>query len=597
MKRIKWVCRLSIALFLMTIVAMANGDTNIDGGGGSTGDGDVAGGSFWNVGDDGVRVTVTDIRYEPKPVCTLDFSNKSPTVDFYFGLKSKLYYKGNNLSLQIGTSYSASNPEAPLPQIITASGGANIAAVKRYFGQEGTLKDIADQAGFDYDRLISGDYVLLLEPVIYLKFDGQAMAMTATEAALYNRVMDGEVKSKLGYATHQNLPLAMFLETSDLGYPAWSGPRTGIRTDSQIISSLGLGTVRFKEGGVIPELPQDPATPTYDYRTDTDVITTIVVRNSSDEDINPDDNAEVIFDIGGTRYRKPFVTPPNEDTPIWIRWHTPETPQTITISVSSSHGSVIDPSVVCRVATLTENTPPDPRPSDKAPYGYTVPMRPNGTGKTSLSWGEWIPRWRADWVWVEDMEWVDGSHNSGCSPDCDSSHGEWEDNGSYEDKGWWEYDWRSYSASLSVTTKIEPAPEVPTAKLLSTGVWDMKSGYGIQTKVVSSVSTTGKSSDVTVAQNAVSYFPEFNYEEYFRVLNCTKSGFQSNFAFAYNKYSFMGAAVHYTPLWYPDRSEYAPKITVFDVWTPGGQLYYSDSDYLNINGDCYDDWNVSPVRN
>ena len=39
----------------------------------------------------------------------------------------------------------------------------------------------------------------------------------------------------------------MFLEIPDLGYPAWSGPRDQLVTEDQIISSLGLGIIHFKE--------------------------------------------------------------------------------------------------------------------------------------------------------------------------------------------------------------------------------------------------------------------------------------------------------------------------------------------------------------
>ena len=33
--------------------------------------------------------------------------------------------------------------------------------------------------------------------------------------------------SKMPSLTHQNLPLSIFLETPDLGYPAWGGTTSG----------------------------------------------------------------------------------------------------------------------------------------------------------------------------------------------------------------------------------------------------------------------------------------------------------------------------------------------------------------------------------
>lgn len=51
-------------------------------------------------------------------------------------------------------------------------------------------------------------------------------AMTATEAALYNKQVANGLRSKMGSLPHKNLPLSMFLETPNLGFPAWGGPTT-----------------------------------------------------------------------------------------------------------------------------------------------------------------------------------------------------------------------------------------------------------------------------------------------------------------------------------------------------------------------------------
>ena len=94
----------------------------------------------------------------------------------------------------------------------------------------------------NYDTLIGGDYKLLLEPIAYVTFEGVRTAFTATEAAMYNQVRGGMLRKKLTSLTHKNLPLAMFLETSDLGYPAWGGGKNQKVSDDEIIGSLGLGT-------------------------------------------------------------------------------------------------------------------------------------------------------------------------------------------------------------------------------------------------------------------------------------------------------------------------------------------------------------------
>jgi hypothetical protein len=42
--------------------------------------------------------------------------------------------------------------------------------------------------------------------------------MTATEAAMYDNLLSGGLRSKMGSLTHKDLPLSMFLETLDLGF-------------------------------------------------------------------------------------------------------------------------------------------------------------------------------------------------------------------------------------------------------------------------------------------------------------------------------------------------------------------------------------------
>lgn len=70
----------------------------------------------------------------------------------------------------------------------------------------------------DFDTLIAGDYKIVVEPIAYLVYNGACYAMTATEAALYDQKVNGDLRSKMGSLTHKNLPLAIFLEEADLGY-------------------------------------------------------------------------------------------------------------------------------------------------------------------------------------------------------------------------------------------------------------------------------------------------------------------------------------------------------------------------------------------
>lgn len=54
-----------------------------------------------------------------------------------------------------------------MPRIVSSNGSNNIAAIRSYFCREGTIKDIANATGFNYDTLITGDYKILLEPIAY----------------------------------------------------------------------------------------------------------------------------------------------------------------------------------------------------------------------------------------------------------------------------------------------------------------------------------------------------------------------------------------------------------------------------------------------
>lgn len=121
------------------------------------------------------------------------------------------------------------------------------------------------------------------------------IATTATEAALYDEVVGGQLRYWMGSLTAKNLPLSMFLETPDLGYPAWSGPTNKNVSNSDIKSSLGLGIVRFEEQ------PEEPEISTYDYeyRTNTEVITAVEVSGGQSD---PDDPVTVQFHIDGTTY-------------------------------------------------------------------------------------------------------------------------------------------------------------------------------------------------------------------------------------------------------------------------------------------------------
>ena len=134
-----------------------------------------------------------------------------------------------------------------MPTIVSSKGQSNIEAIKRYFCSEYACMMVAQAAGVDYERMIAGEYKLLIEPIAYFTHNGQYYCMTATEAGLYDQMSGGNLRKTMTSLTHKNLPLSMFLEFSDLGISAWTGSTTGKQNNSDIISTLGVGIVWFDE--------------------------------------------------------------------------------------------------------------------------------------------------------------------------------------------------------------------------------------------------------------------------------------------------------------------------------------------------------------
>ena len=529
------LCTAALLFCLCPAQVFASGQGNIDGGGGNMNQGTST--NFWSPGNDGVRVTVVDAQSGSAVSTPVDFSNRSQSSTMlHFGKVNKIQYRdGTSLSLQSGVPYNCLQPAYSMPAIINSnSRPASIEAIKRYFCSEYACMMVADATGVSYENMLAGQYKILLEPIAYVTFNGTKYAFTATEAALYDQLSGGSLRSRLPSVAFQNLPLALFLEYSDLGFPAWTGGRRGIQSNGDIISSLGVGIVWFEEtedaGGEIEA-------PDVEYRVDTDVITAIRLRTGSR--LTPDNPATVTFHIMGRSYTvRNIVIPANDSQLVWVKWHTPDTPQTITINP-----------------------------------GYSVPALPSNPQKLSANWGVWSCHWVPDWQW----------HSHGCSSscpdDCSGGHGEWVDEGD------WEYDYTGYSASISGTMTLMPDDIVPTANGK-----DMKSGYGVKTEVRAVLSTNSPDGHHSNPQTAFSVFPEFQYKTYLRLLQRVSSGRSARFTFQPNEFSTYGRTVHFTPVWFPDSTSYVVYTQVWDAWTPDGMLSVNLNDYVTIHQSVFDDW-------
>ena len=557
-----WSVLLTLAVvFCMStpLTAYATGEGNIDGGGGNMGDATSHG--SWNPGNEGVRVTIVRSSDHAVVSTPFDLTNKAPSSSIYhFGKVSKIQYNNGTGLSPVQGGYIYKTPSQAIPRIISTNGKNNIEAIKSYFTDEQVIRVIAEQAGMDYDTLIGGEYKILLEPIAYYKFEGVMIATTATEAALYDEVVGGQLRYWMGSLTAKNLPLSMFLETPDLGYPAWSGPTNKNVSNSDIKSSLGLGIVRFEEQ------PEEPVISTYDYayRTNTEVITAVEVSGGQSD---PDNPVTVRFHIDGTTYTVSNVYYPSGDSQLaWVRWTTPDEPQDMTIDVDVSGPGSAQATIHCKIVDLDENPPPNPVADDRND-SFTPSPVPDRPEKTSAQWTIWDPWWQEYWVW----------HSTG------------EDSGYWCDHGWWEFDLDRYNASLSATTKITPDEKNPTASGST-----MKSGYGINQVVTARVSSSQRSA-TTPLQNAVSYFPEFNYESFWRLLDrISISSSSSRLEFQKNEYSTYNRRTHFTPIWYPD-SSYMVNTWVIDCWTPAGMLSVNLADSLSIRGNLWDDWHIAPL--
>lgn len=572
-KIIRMIAAAMVAIFCLQTVAFADsgGDPNIDNGGGGLKDGSSS--NFWNPGNDGVRVTVVDSETGAVKSASIDYTNAyTADIQFHFGKKCKADYVGGApLTISTGEYVSTAGAQS-LPTIISDGSGANIEAIRSYFTDEQVVKRIAEHTGFKYDDLTGGDYKLMLEPIMYITYNGIRTAMTATEAALYNMQTGGDLINKMGPLSHKNLPLAMFLEKDDLGYTAWNGSRDSYMTDSDIVQYLGVGIVSFKE----KEEEVEVAASDYEYRVDTDVYTSVTVTGGEH---SPDNPVTVRFYIKNRVYTvSNIVYPDGGSQLVWCKWHTPNTERTVNIKVTVSGGaSASKTNIIANIVDLNKNPPPDPTADDRND-SFRTPAVPSRTQRTSAAWSVWRARWIPNWVWISRWRWHTVHYADG------TTGGYWQDHGYWEDQGEWEFYTNSYSVSMNANMRITCDEKNPTANGRT-----MKSGYGINEKVTGSVSGNGEH---TALQNAVTYFPEFYYKTYWRLLESTSTNVLE---FRKNKYSTYNNRTHFTPVWYPD-GNYKVYTWAMDCWTPAGMLSANLTDSLTIKGNVFDDWHIAPSR-
>ena len=581
----------AVMLFSISICAFAVGEGNIDNGGGGMGSGTST--NKWIPGEEGVRVTVVRASDGAQVSQSFDMTNINLRDSVYtFGIYSKLRYRNGEVSLVLeAADYTVIRPTISMPRIISSgSSSASIDEIKRYFCSEYAVQLVANTTGIEYGTLINGQYKILIEPVAYFLFNGNYFAMSAHQAALYDQMLSGGLRSKMVSLTHKNLPLAMFLERAELGYPAWTGTTTKNVSNDTIINYLGLGVVHFTEEPIpeesieTPDPEEDdwwygfgwmygvgngnPAGPQYAYRTDTDVITSI--RVTADQEYNPDNPLSARFVIDGNNYLvEDIVIPEDESQIVWVKWHTPDEPGEVTIRVTVGGRTRTARAVI---EEIVDNEPPDPKANDRNDL-YQLPNVPVQTETETLSWGVWSASWHEYWEWIPNWEWT-GTH--------------WVDNGQWVDNGWYDFTFNRYHATLDANQSISPNSKVPTASGNR-----MKSGYGFDTSLECRIDTNAPVRAYTQAQTTQMFFPEFEYSTYFRVLDRNVQSYRSTFQFKENRYSTYKSRSHFTPVWFPDGA-YKTYTMVYDAWTPAGMLRVNKTASLNLVGNLFEDWHIAP---
>jgi hypothetical protein len=491
-------------------------------------------------------------------------------------------------------------------------------------------------------------WLIVYEPVIisYLKPDASGnrmvLAFTATEYAIaqkegYFNFFWGDGQYIAGM-THSDLPNAIFLEESWVGVPSVGALPDGVHwSDDRIISGGGIGMRMLEANGI--RVIENNTTYDYTYRVNTDVITSVRVQATSGDispDLRhlttdtrsssyynpPDGKAYVTFSANGQSVTEEIIIPDGNSEYVWLKWHTPSVPCDVEVMVSIT-GNVSakfesggrSTSFTVRVEDLSENEPPDPKAHDKL-NNFIVSDVPVEADKETATWGIYTGAvwssdyvWNNHWVWESDWrkKYYKTYHFPGCQDIDDDGvndycpghrKSKWVDYGSWVDRGWWLdygewiYTYETYFASMNVNLNIFPDEHNPTIKE-SFGEYTMGSGYGIDVEVIAGITTNAPSSHYEVAQNVITYFPEFTYQTYWRLLE--KTGL-TRFEFKENRYSTFNSRTHFTPLAYPD-GKYEVYVNVIDCYTPDGMLRINLSDDLTIDGTVFDDWYVAPVGN
>ena len=192
----------------------------------------------------------------------------------------------------------------------------------------------------------------------------------------------------------------------------------------------------------------------------------------------------------------------------YVSFHIPDTPGAMVVDITTSSNITPDVTKIqANVVELVENTPPDPKGTDRND-SFTESSLPGFSSATQHSWTTYT-----------------------CNKVGDV----------------WEYQEIPHSIVLTPSMSIQADEQVPTAE-----GEEIKSGYGINVNVLTRMSGNG-TGDIIAPQTVISYYPEFGYQDYWRILEpSNRTQTQASFHLKENPYSIVKNRVHFLPVWYPD---------------------------------------------
>lgn len=612
-RRVK-IILLTLILFLFIRGNEVKADSNMDGGGNGGGSQSGTSENFYSSGDDGVRITIIDIKTGMRATGTwsIDYFRKTKEDKSitHFGKVSKIEYMGvsgysSAKALQQsaesyrvdGSGKTVAYRVEDIPIIVSSSiANSDIDKIKDYFDDKARLEVIASRVGITYTELTNGKYKLIIEPVIYLTFQGRYIAMTAHEAAKLDIALGGssttggQLRAKFVSFSHKNLPLSIFLKKKELGVKRWTGSKIDRVNNGQILEYLGIGILSFEpEGNEV-----GVGSGTFQYRPNTDVITSVNISVDNVGDGATSDNPITVQfsgDMIPTTTITGIVIPAGGSRPVWFKWRTPNVSELTNskINVNIIGGNAASSVIDITVRPIAEMEPANPIADDKKKSTWnddTLPIFPKmwelrnfSSPRKTASWHTYTCTKRSVWTGEYESDWegeyiLDGLGNR--IPIYTTVY---------------DFTTNNYTATLySTTANIQP--DTATKKTNTNNNY-IKSGYGIELKVNSLISG---SADVTGIQNAAIYFPEFKYATYRRIGKSPGAGSNSTIEFPVNLYSLNSSRVHFLPIWFPDK-EYKVYVETLDAWTPGGMLCDYSTASITVKGSLWDDFHISVLPN